>query len=337
MIPSVVLEHARAAAGLWSLRAAAAESKDHTRASLARIDRRLAGHLAGLQTAGKGAWALVAEALPLEEAGEPGEAGRAFVVAVLAIATEEHEALAGALDAAGLDPEASRGIVSALGWTPREAARETLEAFLFEGAPAGLTRLGIAGAALHRLDPGAALGSALYASDARLKARALRAAGELGRVDLLDVVRGELGSNDEGSRFWAAWSGALLGDAGAVDALWWFAAGGGRFAERAVDLAARATPIAAARRQLELLAAAPDGAQVAAAGVEALGEAPGHGKGSGGVRHLGGEPITPASLARVLREGSQADRLSAALELKLAKAGGVLEEVRGPAFRRATR
>lgn len=67
---------------------------------------------------------------------------------------------------------------------------------------------------MHRVDPKAALDAAVVDADPALRPRALRAAGELARVDLLPAIRQELRSDDEASRFWAAWSSVLRGQRG---------------------------------------------------------------------------------------------------------------------------
>jgi uncharacterized protein (TIGR02270 family) len=69
---------------------------------------------------------------------------------------------------------------------------------------------GLAAAAFRREDPGAPLEHALQAPDAPVRAAALRAAGELKRLDLLNQVRRLVDDEDEASRFWAAWSLTLM-------------------------------------------------------------------------------------------------------------------------------
>src|SRR5205814_833651 len=105
--------------------------------------------------------------------------------------------------------------------------------------PPALQRMGIAGAALHRLDPGIAIERGIASDDPELRARALRAAGELGRVHLRAVLRREAAAEDAEVRFWAVWSGALLGDTSAAQPLERFVEDGGRRAVLAIELAAR--------------------------------------------------------------------------------------------------
>lgn len=65
---------------------------------------------------------------------------------------------------------------------------------------------------MHRVDPGDTLVTALATTDERLRHRALRVAGEVGRVDLLEHMLADCHAEDEASRFWAACSALLLGD-----------------------------------------------------------------------------------------------------------------------------
>jgi uncharacterized protein (TIGR02270 family) len=399
MIRHIVDQHADEAAFLWHLRDTAAVGPRYTLSALADLDERVEAHLDGLRVAGPHAWEACAEVLPLEAPGE------VFVVAALALHADAFDKLAAILDAAGLDPVLSRGIVSAMGWTPLDRIGLSLQAFLKPGGPAALQRLGIAGAALHRADPGPTLEQALFSTDAPLKARALRAVGELGRMNLLRVVRQDLGAEHEDVRFWAAFSAALLGDAAAAEVLWSFAEGGGRNAARAIQLAARVSPPAVARGRLDRVG----DARTALLGAVALGEPAslprifdalrnpalarlaGHGIATmtgldtrspgfvgrapegfsagptddprdedvspdpdgvlpwpnpdkieaacfrvplaAGVRHLAGEPVSEAVIERVLREGTQSQRLAAAIERCVLTPGVPLEEVRAPGFR----
>jgi uncharacterized protein (TIGR02270 family) len=92
---------------------------------------------------------------------------------------------------------------------------------------------------VHRQDPGTPLAEALSDDNPYLKSRALRAAGELGRTDLLPLVSRGRDSGNAACRFGAAWSLALLGDADAADPLWSFVKPEEVFAEEAVRIAMR--------------------------------------------------------------------------------------------------
>jgi uncharacterized protein (TIGR02270 family) len=90
---------------------------------------------------------------------------------------------------------------------------------------------------MHRVDPLKTLDSAILDVDVELRARSLRAAGELARNDLLPVCQEALKDEDAQCRFWAAWSAVLLGNRrSAVDALKTIALAPGAFRDRALQL-----------------------------------------------------------------------------------------------------
>ncbi len=78
-----------------------------------------------------------------------------------------------------------------------------------------------------------------FHEDPKLKARALRAAGELGRRDLAREVQENIKAEDEDIRFWAAWSCVLIGVRSAVSVLTDFAKRDTPFRERAMQIALR--------------------------------------------------------------------------------------------------
>jgi uncharacterized protein (TIGR02270 family) len=262
-IADILEEHVEEAAFLWTIREASAIAPHYRLADLAGLDDRIEAHLDGLRIAGDHGWAACEAALA------KGEPGAIFATAVLAGGEARFAVV---LDAAGDAPASARALSSALGWLPFDRARSLIAPLLAPSAPAARRRLGIAACAAHREDPGEALIYGLLDDDPRLSGRALRAAGELGRADLLPSIRSRLGAGDAACRFWAAWSGALLGDAAATPVLWAFADEGGPFAERACAAAVRRTEVLAARERLEALGAWPDHARAAAIGAGVLGD-----------------------------------------------------------------
>jgi hypothetical protein len=213
VIQWIVEQHADEAAFLWLMRDQLVDAPHVTLDDLARHDERLEAHLDGLRVAGDHGWeackALIA----------PEEPGALFTAAVLAFGGERAEWMREVLDFARADAALARAASSALGWLPREPALRVAERLTRAEDPVW-RRIGIAAFALHRCDPGVALGQALIADDPALLVRALRAAGELGRVDTLPLVRGHLDAEDRLVRLSAAWSAALLaGDADALGVL----------------------------------------------------------------------------------------------------------------------
>jgi uncharacterized protein (TIGR02270 family) len=238
-IPFVLSQHAEEAAFHWLLRDDAVGAPHYDLRDLAKLDGRVDAHVDGLRVAGAAGWASVREELAWEEPGE------VFVATLLALEAGDEERLAEALAVAASAPELARGAISALGWLPFDHARPWIARLLGSDDPA-LRAIAIGGAAVHRHDPGPPLGDALLGDDASPRKRALSAAGELGRTDLLSHCRARYDADDEDERFRAACSGALLGDLDSVPVLTALAQAGGAYAERAADLAARRMPIAQA-------------------------------------------------------------------------------------------
>jgi uncharacterized protein (TIGR02270 family) len=92
------------------------------------------------------------------------------------------------METAYRDDECARALVSALGLADFEQIAPWLTRWLGSSA-AFENYLGLAGCAVHRRDPGAALEALLAHPSARVQRRALRAAAELGRCDLGATLR----------------------------------------------------------------------------------------------------------------------------------------------------
>ena len=88
------------------------------------------------------------------------------------------------LEIACLSPELQRGLTSGLGWLPFSKIEADLNDMLDSELPE-MRCIGIAAFAAHRRDPGQPLMQALSDPNDRLRARALKACGELGKADLL--------------------------------------------------------------------------------------------------------------------------------------------------------
>eukprot|EP00658_Telonema_sp_P-2_P010326 TRINITY_DN13892_c0_g1_i1.p1 TRINITY_DN13892_c0_g1~~TRINITY_DN13892_c0_g1_i1.p1 ORF type:complete len:538 (+),score=81.68 TRINITY_DN13892_c0_g1_i1:452-2065(+) len=227
----------------------------------------------------------------------------------------------------------------------------------------------IAACAAHRCDPGDALPQAiLQGDDGYLRARAIKAVWQLGRVDLIPIVRPFYKDPDARIAFPACFAGALLaGEPEAIQGLQQYAQTGDRewnsnmtvnpeWVERAIHLAvARLDPCDAwawiqssLPHDLQLTAAAAMGTTFAAKWLLGQGEEAAdaimtvtglsreeafewEGRGPG-VRHLLGQEITTEWLWQVLREGKHPHRALASYELAMLQ-GGPCFEFRAPASR----
>lgn len=207
----LLTDHAEEASFLWLQRSEAVCAPHYDRQQFADLDERLAANLDGLQTAGDGGWQLAEEGLVNDGPEDY------FVAGVLALLTGGSRFNA-IVDRLAGTPEAMPGVASALGWVPSRHLVGRVAALLDSPDPQR-QRLGIAACALHRRDPGSALAVKLEAAAGGVRCRAARAAGELGRVDLLPGLAALREAGSPESRYWAARAARLLGDASALDVL----------------------------------------------------------------------------------------------------------------------
>jgi len=265
-IPSIVEQHAQEAVFLSSLRQQAVCAPHYSLRDLVKLDYRLDANLDGLRLAEDFGWKLCEGLLETE-----GAAG-VFTSAVVAISSGNEARIQQVVGLATTTSNLSRGLAASLGWLPLAQVRPYINKFLAAGVPA-IRRVGIAAAAIHREYPGPALLEAMDATDPFLKARALRAAGELGRGDLLEAAELYLDSEDEAVRFAGAWSSALRnGTPRAIRTLKAISDLGGRFSEDALEVAMRRMEFGPAKAWQQHLSQNASKLRLAIAGAGALGD-----------------------------------------------------------------
>ncbi|MGJ7614531.1 MULTISPECIES: TIGR02270 family protein [unclassified Variovorax] len=265
-LASMVEEHADEAGFLWLQRSSAVHAPNYGPPQLADLDERLSAHIDGLRVAADAGWAQAQAMLDNEGAED------FFVAGVLAI-----EAVDGRFDAlvarAKDLPEVVPGLISALGWVEPQHLGGRVKALLDDPSPLK-RKLGVAACALHRRDPGPVLDELVVAAPDSVRIRALRAAGELGRIDLLPAAQAVLGEVKAELRFWAAWSAVLLGDrAQALETLAAFALQAGPRQPRAFQLALQAMDVAAGHELLLAAAGLPDAQRLRILGAGFIGDA----------------------------------------------------------------
>jgi len=241
-LPRIIERHADEAAFLWDQRRRAVRSPVFDLPSLTLLDARLDAHLEGLVVAGEAGLRACQEA-HRRRAGRPTDRG-AELFAALFTAAEigDTMSLAKLLVAAGQHPQGDQAVISALGWLSPPTARRVLGELLADECPPALRRLGIAGLAARRDDPGQWLSRALQSDDPGVRSRAFRAVGELGRRDLTGPLKSEVRARGEEADPWALWSLVLFGEESAVGPLFRVAEAQGPVAPRACALAVCAAP-----------------------------------------------------------------------------------------------
>lgn len=251
-VPQILCQHAEEAALKWLRRDRAVAEPHYNLKDLAKLDGQLEANLDGLRIAEAGAanagWEMCDHELRWEEPGE------VFPAAVLALESSRAEPIERVVAVARASYELFRPLVSALGWLRYEQVRDVICGFIVD-EDAVLRRIGVAAGSVHRQDPGEALIEAIEHPDSLLQARAVRAAGELGRIDLLRVLRARIASPDRSCGFWAAWSvGLLVGDGEAVELLRDAVETNGERSEHALQMALRRMEVAQAKDWIRRLA-----------------------------------------------------------------------------------
>src|SRR5262249_11944046 len=176
-----------------------------------------------------------------------------------------------ALEVGSASSELSRGLISALGWLSYQQAERHIKQFLIAASP-DMRRIAIAAHAAHRQDPGRPLTEALSHADPLLRARALRAVGQLGRIDLLPLLQNNLTADDVPCRFSAAWSAALLGDMRAIPPLQSIAELTVPYKEEAAKIVLRCMDLPMAHGWQKALAQSPASLRLAVIGAGVIGD-----------------------------------------------------------------
>ena len=251
-IPHIIQQHAEEAAHLRHMRSILASAPHVKLRHLRRLDDRLAAHLDGLAVAGEYGSNVCEAALE-----SPG-VGEVFAATVRAIMEKDERRLDKLFALVGAVPKAQPGLISAFGWVSAPFLEGTVATLLASMEPFR-RQTGITACVMHRVDPGAALTQSLTHSEPSLRARALRAAGELGRRDLLASCLDVLEDEDTGTRFCAAWSAVLLGNREkAVKVLESFVLLPNAYGERALRLLLKALDLPSAQQLLKTIAQDPN-------------------------------------------------------------------------------
>lgn len=253
----------------WARRASAVRHPRYTLADLATLEQHLAAPLESLMTSPALAWECCEQALAL---GEPGEQ---FAATVIALRSHELRRIQIAVETGLSETQATKGLISALGWLEPDLISPWIARFL-HGKDMNHKYLGIAACSVRRQDPGEALGALLGREDCRqhipLHARALRLAGELRRRDLMPALHAAADSREPAIFFWAQWSQILLGLHAAAANLEPLVVSSGPHQARAIQIAFRILPIETAHTWISALSQNPANTRIVIAATAALGD-----------------------------------------------------------------
>jgi uncharacterized protein (TIGR02270 family) len=262
----VITQHAEESAFLWILRDGTVLAPNYSLKDLVDLDERLEANLDGLRVARDKGWEVCEEELIFEEGGE------VFTAAVLAFESKNSERIQKLLDIGSSEPELERSLISALGWIALDHAEGIIKKLL-SSESSEIRRIGIAAYAIHRKDPGPPLIEAISDSDIRVRARAIKATGELGRHDLIPQILYKIQEENEECRFYAAWSAARLGNrtSPVFSALKEIAEAESSYSERALDIALRCMTIREAKDWYQHLKGKPEKTRLVAIGAGVIG------------------------------------------------------------------
>ena len=207
-IPIILAQHAEDAAVLWQRRARAVDAPHYNRMYLARLDEQLEAHVDGLRVAGQAGWD---ESVAAFE--DIGGAGEIFTLSTLAFGHEDTSLIPHVIEMVKTDPKTLLApAASGIGWLHSSKLSGKVSPLLTSDDPIARA-IGVGGCAVHRVDPGKHLTT--YMDDAPgVRRRAIKLAGELGRVDLLGRIQDLSQDADPETAYWATWAAVLLGDRG---------------------------------------------------------------------------------------------------------------------------
>jgi uncharacterized protein (TIGR02270 family) len=243
----IIGEHASDAAFLWQQRDRAVGSPLYRLPHLERLDARLQAHLEGLRTAGEPGIDMARRGLA------DASAATVFVFAYLGFGSQRQDLMRMAFDVARADPRFMDALVAALAWLDPAPLRQRLGKLAASADPQH-RRLALAVEAAHRVDSATQTTRAASDPDPALRARALRAIGQVRRRDLVDLLNRACSDDDPHCRFWAGWSLGIMGCEAGAQVVYEAMSADAALERAGIDLAIRAGHAAWARQQIRVLA-----------------------------------------------------------------------------------
>ena len=204
-LSAVAREHGEQLTELYDTRSALLGSSHLSLSELRRLDDRIEAHLDGAAVAaeqGAGASNLISGDFP---------SASLFTGLVYALRRTNLSSIRTLLTGSQQVFNGFPVVLSAFGWVAPRHLQGIVARFVVAEDP--FERLiGVAVCAMHRSDPGLATGPWMRDHNAEVRARAIRAGGEIGVRELVPDNIAALGNEDPKCGFWAAWSAVLLGN-----------------------------------------------------------------------------------------------------------------------------
>lgn len=232
IIEDIADQHFEEASFLWSLRDVAATATNYSLQDLTELDERVEAHIDGLRVAGELGWKLCKDGLDHEEP------GTVFTASVIAFESGDAEKIECIVENSSKSRPAFRAAVSALGWLGDRHFKSIIMV-LVTAKTWQYRSLGIAACGERRVNPRTHLDKAINSSNLFLKVRALKAAGQLKRLDLLPLLRSNFQHEDQSCCFEAARAALLMGDQSALETISVFALSQTKFTLPALRIALR--------------------------------------------------------------------------------------------------
>jgi uncharacterized protein (TIGR02270 family) len=232
IIEDIVDQHFEEASFLWSLRDVAATATNYSLQDLIELDERVEAHIDGLRVAGNHGWILCKDGLDHEEP------GTVFVASIIAFESADAEKIEFIVENSSKSRPAFKAAVSALSWLGDQHFKAIIMT-LVTAKSWQYRSLGISACGKRRVNPRAYLDKAINSSNLFLKVRALKAAGQLKRLDLLPLLQSNFQQEDQSCCFEAARSALLMGDQSALEIMSVFALSQTKFTLPALQIALR--------------------------------------------------------------------------------------------------
>jgi uncharacterized protein (TIGR02270 family) len=234
-------QHCEEASFNWFLRNLAVNSSNYTIVDLVKLDERVIANLDGLLIAGDQGWDACYRAAQIKEPGE------IFTSAYIAFQAGDLEKIENIFCTIEFDIELQKALIAALGWIAFRRIKDFIQELL--NSEIALHRfIGISAFAIHRKDPGPTITQIVNDRDPKVRARALKAVGELSIIEQVQNTFAQINDKDEKCSFYARWSNALLSNTLSDDNFYGLIVQKSSFAVNAADLLFRKVGISHANQ-----------------------------------------------------------------------------------------